>query len=136
VPATEYLTTPELDELLTGDLLDRATESQKQRALERASDAADSYLRAAGYQLPVANPGSDLRARVADMSRYHLAVVLRLLPEPANSSALWIDYKSATDWFQRVANGEIALDLPLVSGATSAGRASISTTVARRWGRA
>lgn len=136
MPATEYLTNQELDEFLTGDLFDRATESQKQRALERASDAADSYLRAAGYQLPAASPGSDLQARVADMSRYHLAVVLRLLPEPANSSALWIDYKSATDWFQRVANGEIALDLPLASGATSAGRASISTTVTRRWSRA
>ena len=134
--ATVYLDAVEFDEFLTGDLLDRASEPQKQRALERASDAADSYLRAAGYQLPVANPGSDLSARVADMARYHLAVVLRLLPEPASTSALWIDYKSATDWFQRVAAGEVALDLPLVEGETSAGRMSIATSVERRWDRA
>lgn len=136
MPATQYLSTPGFDEYLTGDLLDRALEAQKQRALERASDSADSYLRAAGYQLPAANPGSDLVARVADIARYHLAVVLRLLPEPASTSALWIDYKAATDWFARVAAGEIALDLPLADGNTSPGRASIATNVGRRWDRA
>lgn len=130
-----YLTLTQLDETLTGDLLERATMVQRQTAIERASADANGYLRAAGYTVPLAldDVPDELRGRIADVARYRLAVVLRLLPEPASTSALWIDYQAAVAWLKEMAAGRVTLDLPLATDAAEPGQPSISTNVGRRW---
>jgi phage gp36-like protein len=132
VPAA-YLSVPEFDAALTGDLLERASMAQKVGAVERATADADSYLRAGGYVTPVIAPPDDLRGRIADMARYRLAVMLRLLPEPASTSSLWIEHQAAIAWLREVAAGTLPLDAPLAGSAP--GTASIYSTPSRRWDR-
>lgn len=131
--ATTYLSTAEYQAYLTGDLKTEATTAQLEAALNRASSVADGYLRTGGYEVPVTSPTDDLKGRVADMASYHLAVVLRLLPEPADSSALYINYKDAVQWFRGVARGEVQLDVPLVTTGEEAGTPQFATNTRRKW---
>lgn len=105
------MTTLELDPYLTGDVRDRATPKQKERELLRAEANVTSALRRAGYALPLAAPGEDVKGALADLVRYRLSVELGILPEPAHQSALYLSYKMAQEWLEQVAAGTVEIDL-------------------------
>ena len=129
-----YLTAVEFEAYLTGDLMARSEADQRNAALDRASAEADSYLRSAGYTLPLtaATATEDVKGRVADVARYRLAVVLRLLPEPASTSSIYLDMQAALAWFREVARGTVTLDLD--TGDTSEpGVPVVATNTRRGW---
>ncbi len=103
-----YLTSQELiDNHLPGDVATASDATDRATHIEAASAEVDGYLRRAGYSLPLAGVGADLKAAVGRMAAYTLAVKLGLLPEPAAQSALYLGYKSSIEWLRGVANGTI-----------------------------
>lgn len=136
-----YLTDAELLARLTGDLGAKSTLEQRTLELDRASAEADGYLRATGFDLPLVAPYPDeLQGAVADLARYRLAVTLRLLPEPAEKSALYLDAKTARAWLQDVAAGRIHLEAvdstPNDGEPSSSGAPVFYTAPRRRWDKA
>lgn len=134
--ATAYLTEPELQAYLQNDLLTRSDVTQRQAQLDRAASEADSYMRSGGYATPVdpTEVTPAMQGAVADIARYHLATVLQLVPEPASSSSLYVDYQAAIDWWTDVASGKIAQDAALAADMIgSPGEASIATNASREW---
>ena len=104
------MTAVELEPYLTGDVRDRATPEQKERELKRAAANVSSALKRAGYTLPLATTGEDIKGVVADLVRYRLSVELGLLPEPAHQSALYLSYKMALEWLASIASGTVEID--------------------------
>lgn len=131
--ASAYLTLVEFDAYLTGDLKQAAENDQLQAALDRASAEADSYLRSGGYAIPVTTPTEDVKGRVADLAMYKLAVTLRLLPEPATQSALYLAYQAAIAWFRDVASGSLDLDIDLATAGETPGVPVFATNTRRAW---
>jgi phage gp36-like protein len=132
-----YVDDPAFQATLTGDLLSRSSLEQRAAALERAESEVEGYLRAGGYATPLdqVSVDDDLRGAITDIARYRLAVTLRLLPEPAAQSALYLDYKAAIAWLERVANGQIPIDVIDADGDAGAesGAPSFYTTTRRKW---
>lgn len=109
-----YLTDSELvDHHLPGDVATTSTVTDRAAWIDAASAEADGYLRRAGYTLPLASVGHDVKSAVGGIAAYHLASKLGLLPEPAAHSALYLRYKAAIEWLRGVANGTIT---PIVTG--------------------
>jgi phage gp36-like protein len=107
-----YLTTDQLNQRMKPDL--QALEPDgKQTAIGDASDEVDTYLLAAGYDLPLVAPvtnGAFLQ-HIAAIARYRLAVNNYLIPEPAHQSQYYLDYKQALNWFTGLRTGETVLPL-------------------------
>lgn len=133
-----YVADPALLASLTGDLSNRSTLEQRAAAIARAESEAEGYLRAGGYATPLAaeSVDDDLRGAITDIARYRLAVTLRLLPEPAAQSALYLDYKAAIAWLEQVAKGAIPLEVQDADGDVGAesGAPSFYTEARRGWG--
>jgi len=103
-----YLTEQELiDGYLPADVAKGSDTDDRTVAIEAASAEADGYLRRAGYQLPLASVGADLKAAVGAIAAYRLAVKLGLVPEPAAQSAVYLAAKAALEWLRGVAEGRI-----------------------------
>jgi len=135
VAATVYLTEPEFLSYLPGDLQGNSDLTQRQAALDRAASKADGYMAAGGYVTPV-DPADVTKAMigaVADMARYHLASVLRLVPEPVSSSTLYTDHGDAVEWFKGVSRGTIVVNATPVDTGSTPGEASIYTDTSREW---
>ncbi len=96
---------------LPGDVAQRSTPSQRHQHVSAASSEADGYLRTAGYTLPLNEWGPDLQTNVGAIAAYRLAVTLGLLPEPAQQSALYLNFKAAIRWLEGVVDGSITPDV-------------------------
>lgn len=134
-----YLTTEELDSRMKPDLRERAEPTEKQTAISDASDEVDSYLAAAGYDLPLPNTPNNgaFKGHLAAIARYKLAVMLYLIPEPASQSQYYLDYKAALNFFSGLRTGETVL--PITDADTSndadalGGAPVIASKPARGW---
>ena len=125
-----YATAAELDALaLPPDVTGQATTEEKEAALEAASALADSYLRQAGYTVPIATPGDDLKNAVCEIAAYNLAVSKGLSPEGGEVSNLYLRKREAIRWLERVAAGKAALEGQDAAG----GEAYIVTDSKRGW---
>lgn len=103
-----YLTDQELiDGYLPADVEQQSDADDRAVAIESASAEADGYLRRAGYALPLASVGADLKGAVGAIAAYRLALKLGLLPEPAAQSGLYLAYKAALEWLRGVAAGTV-----------------------------
>ena len=132
----EYLTDEEFQNLaLSGDLISDSSEAIRADQIQSASATANSYLKAAGYDPDFVTVDDDLKYRVAAIAAFRLAKKLQRLPEPATSSALYIDYKMALDWFEKVARGTIKPNLvdQTPEDEPSAGAPLIYTNEKRGW---
>jgi len=123
-----------LDPYLSGDLSVRSTPADRGSALARSNSEAEGYLRSAGYIVPVTDATPDLQGRVADIARYHLAVHLQLLPEPADSSSLYTNYKAALEWLRDVAHGRVDLAITKDDPDSVIGSPQVVTHTKRGWG--
>jgi len=133
-----YLDVATLETYLTGDLLARATADQKTQAVNRVNAELDRALTTAGYTLPIATDPlpADMLGRLADLARYRLAVELQLLPEPADSSATYLDARAAEKWLADIAGGRLDPGLADSSTAGTPGDTaspSIFTNPRRAW---
>lgn len=130
-----YLTEQELlDNYLPGDVAAQSDSTDRESWIEAASAEADGYLRRAGFSLPLSSVGNDLKSAVGRIAAYHLAVKLGLLPEPAHQSALYLNYKAATEWLRGVAAGTITPIVEDDTGATStSGAPLIESDELRGW---
>ena len=125
-----YATTAELDALaLPPDVAGKADVTEKEAALEAASALADSYLRQAGYVVPITTPGDDLKNAVCEIAAYNLAVSKNLAPEGGEVSNLYLRKREAIRWLERVAAGKARLEGQDASG----GEAYIVTDPKRGW---
>jgi phage gp36-like protein len=108
----DYITDQELiDTHLPADVADHSTPAERAQQIAAASATADSYLRTAGYVLPIATWAADLRWAVGAIAAYRLASKLGLLPQPAKDGDLYLSHKAAIDWLESVAAGRVSLDL-------------------------
>ena len=107
-----YLSEQELvDGYLPGDVESRSTPLMRELWIGNASALADGYLRTAGYDLPLATWGEDLKAAVGAIAAFRLASKLGLVPQPAHQSDLYLNQKAAMTWLEQVAEGRTKLDL-------------------------
>jgi phage gp36-like protein len=107
----DYITDQELiDTHLPADVA-KATPAERAVQITAASATADSYLRTAGYAVPLATWHADLTWAVGAIAAFRLASKKGLLPQPAHQSDLYLNHKAAVDWFENVAAGRISLDL-------------------------
>lgn len=128
-----YASTAELDALaLPPDVAANVADADKTSALEAASALADSYLVAAGYAVPLASWGDDLKAAVCAIAAFDLAVSAGLAPEDGEGSNLYLKKRDALRWLERVARGQAKL-----SGASSTtspwGAPRVSSAEPRGW---
>ncbi|MEM7734439.1 MAG: phage protein Gp36 family protein [Deinococcota bacterium] len=130
-----YLTAAQLDTgHLPSDVQNKATEVEKDQAISAASAEADSYLRAAGYTLPLTTWGDDLRSNVGWLAAFRLISKLQMLPEPADKSAPYINYKAAMAWFNALAAGKVSLDVaPTLDAEDSATAPEVRSNPKRGW---
>lgn len=110
-----YVSDQELiDGYLPADVARGSDAEDRAVAIDAASAEADGYLRRAGFQLPLATVGADLKAAVGSIAAYRLAVKLGLVPEPAAQSAVFLQFKAAIEWLRGVAAGTVT---PIVEDA-------------------
>jgi phage gp36-like protein len=130
-----YLTAAQLDSgHLPPDAQTAATTAEKEQAISAASAEADSYLRAAGYTLPLNTWGDDLRSNVGWLAAFRLISKLNLLPEPADKSAPYVNYKAAKGWFEALAVGRVSLEVDPAPSADDTGSApSVMSNAKRGW---
>lgn len=110
-----YLSLAEFKDELSGTQYVQAslaTDVQIQAAINRASDEADSYIRAAGYDLPLVAFGDDLRGKVLDIAIYWLASsTLMLNTDDVRTNIAYLNYHSAIRWFKDLVAGHISPDI-------------------------
>jgi phage gp36-like protein len=131
----QYLTSGELDAYLPGDVKNRATPTQKDDAIGAASRQADTYLRSAGYTVPFAEGSWDeaLEKHVAYIAAYDLATRLGLTPEHVKESSLYLNYKTAIEWFEGIVAGKVSLNIDLPAPSSGTGRPRVASKTARGW---
>jgi phage gp36-like protein len=113
----DYITEQELiDAHLPADVEKESSPAQRTTQITAASATADSYLRTAGYAVPLSSWGADLTWTVGAIAAFRLASKLGLLPQPAHQSDLYLNHKAAVAWFEDVAAGRISLDLADADG--------------------
>jgi phage gp36-like protein len=104
-----YITTVDLQNRVKPDIWNVATVDQRNQAVDGVNDQVDGYLLQAGYDLPILQDNLAIRRNALHMAAWDLATIVGRVPEPADKSALYLNYMSATKWFERVANGEVSL---------------------------
>lgn len=105
---SEFKTEVEGTQYVQADL---ATDAQIESAINRASDEVDSYLRQAGYDLPLVSFGNNLRGKVLDIAIYWLAsATVMLNTEDVRTNIAYLNYRWAVEWLEKVAAGKLRPD--------------------------
>lgn len=138
--AGSYITHTDLQAALPADWAKRSSEPQRVQHAARANADLDQALEQAGFTLPITTTPipDDIKGRLTDLATYRLALALQLLPEPAEGSGFYLDYKAALEWLAGIRSGRVTLNLEDSSGSEpdSVDKPEISTLPNRRWNRA
>jgi phage gp36-like protein len=104
-----YITTTDLQQRVKPDIWDVATTDQRSQAVDGVNEQVDGYLLQAGYDLPLLQDNLAIKRNALHMAAWDLATIVGRIPEPADKSALYLNYTGAVKWFERVAEGDIKL---------------------------
>lgn len=132
----DYLTEQELiDGYLNPDVEAASNTDERSQWITAASAEVDSYLRRAGYELPLATYGGDIKVATGSIAAYRLASKLGIVPEPAVKSDLYLNFQAAIKWLEGVANHHISPGVEDGSSPSADGDSGflISTHPKRGW---
>jgi phage gp36-like protein len=104
-----YITTTDLQSRVKPDIWNVATADQRSQAVDGVNDQVDGYLLQAGYDLPMLQDNQAIKRNALHMAAWDLAVIVGRVPEPADKSALYLNYQTAVKWFEKVASGDVKL---------------------------
>ena len=105
-----------------------------QAACNRASEEADSYLRAR-FALPLRAWGTDITAKVADLATYYAIAARGLDPEVPANKLLWTNYQLAVAWFVQVSKRVVHPDVTEAASSAVSQEPLLYTSPQRGWSR-